>query len=58
MIETITVIVLVFFIKVLSQWLFPPMTYWSDLVISTGNVKILNPCHLDPSPSLISLLDQ
>ena len=40
MIETITFIVLVFFIKVLSQWLFPPMTYWSDLVISTGNVKI------------------
>ena len=46
MIETITIIVLIFFIKVLIQWLFPPMPCWSDLIISTGNVKIFkNSCH-------------
>ena len=47
--ETITVIVLVFFSLKGTESVIVSMTYQSDLVVCTGNVKIdliaNNPCH-------------
>ena len=47
--KTITVIVLVIFLLKGTESVIVSMTYWSDLVVRTGKVKIVrianNPCH-------------